>query len=323
MPPWCVSLAVGCKALFPFDTRKRFFYSTAFGLGRALQHLQQAQTADAGGASGAAAVDRDGRGLRVGRLTRQKVHRCATPWPAASWALVKDTRLCLSECLTRTLLPGLPPCRCACLASASWSRPSRSWSSTPRAVPCWRSVPFVHAVLLVCIVGGANCSSFCPRCSVQIEFFNDVGTGLGPTLEFYTLLSHELQRADLGMWRHEERQAPAAAAGPQPMDVEGGEGTAAPAAPAPGELSVPARRGEAVAHDEAEFVHAPWGLFPRPLPPGHRDAAKVADHFRLLGRTVARTLLDSRLLDLPLSHAFYAAGELRSWSGVAVCFPCT
>lgn len=30
-----------------------------------------------------------------------------------------------------------------------------------------------------------------------------VGTGLGPTLEFYTLLAHELQRKSLGMWRSE------------------------------------------------------------------------------------------------------------------------
>lgn len=33
-----------------------------------------------------------------------------------------------------------------------------------------------------------------------------VGTGLGPTLEFYTLLSHDLQRRNLGMWRHEDAQ---------------------------------------------------------------------------------------------------------------------
>lgn len=28
-----------------------------------------------------------------------------------------------------------------------------------------------------------------------------VGTGLGPTLEFYALVSKELQRADLELWR--------------------------------------------------------------------------------------------------------------------------
>ena len=32
----------GHKHLFPFDTRRRFFYCTSFGLGRALGYLQQA-----------------------------------------------------------------------------------------------------------------------------------------------------------------------------------------------------------------------------------------------------------------------------------------
>jgi len=34
----------------------------------------------------------------------------------------------------------------------------------------------------------------------QIEFKGEEGTGLGPTLEFYTLVSAELQRKDLGLW---------------------------------------------------------------------------------------------------------------------------
>ena len=34
-----------------------------------------------------------------------------------------------------------------------------------------------------------------------------MGTGLGPTLEFYALVSRELQRADLEMWRGEARKA--------------------------------------------------------------------------------------------------------------------
>jgi hypothetical protein len=36
---------------------------------------------------------------------------------------------------------------------------------------------------------------------VEIEFYGEVGTGLGPTLEFYSLLALELQAAHLGMWR--------------------------------------------------------------------------------------------------------------------------
>jgi E3 ubiquitin-protein ligase HECTD1 len=37
-------------------------------------------------------------------------------------------------------------------------------------------------------------------CLVQIEFKGEEGTGLGPSLEFYALMSAELQRKDLGLW---------------------------------------------------------------------------------------------------------------------------
>lgn len=39
------------------------------------------------------------------------------------------------------------------------------------------------------------------RSVLELEYFGEAGTGLGPTLEFYTLLSYELQRKGLGMWR--------------------------------------------------------------------------------------------------------------------------
>ena len=42
------------------------------------------------------------------------------------------------------------------------------------------------------------------RTVLELEYFNEAGTGLGPTLEFYTLLSHELQRKGLGMWRFDD-----------------------------------------------------------------------------------------------------------------------
>lgn len=42
------------------------------------------------------------------------------------------------------------------------------------------------------------------RTRVLMFVFFQVGTGLGPTLEFYALVSQELQRADLGLWRGEE-----------------------------------------------------------------------------------------------------------------------
>ena len=45
------------------------------------------------------------------------------------------------------------------------------------------------------------------RTVLELEYFNEAGTGLGPTLEFYTLLSHELQRKGLGMWRFDDAKA--------------------------------------------------------------------------------------------------------------------
>ncbi|XP_055852199.1 E3 ubiquitin-protein ligase TRIP12 isoform X2 [Episyrphus balteatus] len=35
---------------------------------------------------------------------------------------------------------------------------------------------------------------------LEIQYENEVGTGLGPTLEFYALVSAELQRTELGLW---------------------------------------------------------------------------------------------------------------------------
>ena len=44
-------------------------------------------------------------------------------------------------------------------------------------------------------------SSSHSRALLEIQYENEVGTGLGPTLEFYTLVSKELQRSDLELWR--------------------------------------------------------------------------------------------------------------------------
>ncbi len=44
-----------------------------------------------------------------------------------------------------------------------------------------------------------------------------VGTGLGPTLEFYALVSRELQRSDLFMWRGDPCPMPGAPQGTHTM----------------------------------------------------------------------------------------------------------
>lgn len=58
------------------------------------------------------------------------------------------------------------------------------------------------------------------RAVLEIEYFGEVGTGLGPTLEFYTMLSHDLQRKGLAMWRGDDAAASKVATGaPKPPPV--------------------------------------------------------------------------------------------------------
>ncbi|XP_076899021.1 E3 ubiquitin-protein ligase UPL3-like [Bidens hawaiensis] len=195
LPSWCYQLTKACPFLFPFEIRRQYFYSTAFGLSRALHRLQQQQ-----GAEGHGSLNE--REFRVGRLQRQKVR-------------VSRTRILESAAKVMEMY------------------------SSQKAV-------------------------------LEVEYFGEVGTGLGPTLEFYTLLSHDLQKVALRMWRSNVSESGA----------------------------------------DADLVLAPLGLFPRPWPvtvDGSNGSAffKVTEHFRLLGRVMAKALQDGRLLDLPLSPAFY------------------
>ncbi|CAI0471551.1 unnamed protein product [Linum tenue] len=114
------------------------------------------------------------------------------------------------------------------------------------------------------------------RAPVEVEYSEEVGTGLGPTLEFYTLVSHEFQNSGLAMWRGEHFSCMA-----KEMQTQ---------------------------HSE---VVSPLGLFPCPMPPPMLDASngvkfcEIGKRFFLLGQIVAKALQDGRVLDLPFSKAFY------------------
>ncbi|KAL0923505.1 hypothetical protein M5K25_007564 [Dendrobium thyrsiflorum] len=220
LPSWCYQLTKACPFLFPFETRRQYFYSTAFGLSRALHRLQQQQNAENTGAT-------NEREVRVGRLQRQKVR-------------VSRNRILESAAKVMEMY------------------------SSQKAV-------------------------------LEVEYFGEVGTGLGPTLEFYTLLSHDLQKVGLGLWRSNSSFDTSA------MEFDGKEVKEANNYDASDEENTAQNR---------DFIRAPLGLFPRPWPP-NADASegshfsKVLEYFRLLGRVIAKALQDGRLLDLPLSTAFY------------------
>ena len=95
--------------------------------------------------------------------------------------------------------------------------------------------------------------------------FEEVGTGLGPTLEFYATVSRELQRKDLSLWR------------------EGDEDSANPSA----------------------FVFNPAGLFPAPLSPDELETErgkKILLMFKIAGQFIAKSLMDNRIVDLPFNR---------------------
>ncbi|KAJ1984592.1 Ubiquitin fusion degradation protein 4 [Dimargaris verticillata] len=120
--------------------------------------------------------------------------------------------------------------------------------------------------------------------ALEIEYFDEVGTGLGPTLEFYATVSKELCRRDLHLWRDEDA----------PTDTTGTLGSS------------------------AYVALGPMGLFPRPYspatvttPPASVEAPTselsgldILKWFELMGQFVAKALLDSRILDLPLHPLF-------------------
>uniref|UniRef100_A0A672HA60 E3 ubiquitin-protein ligase n=1 Tax=Salarias fasciatus TaxID=181472 RepID=A0A672HA60_SALFA len=111
------------------------------------------------------------------------------------------------------------------------------------------------------------------RAMLEIQYENEVGTGLGPTLEFYALVSQELQRADLGLWRGEE----VTLANPKGNQ----EGT--------------------------KYMFSSRGLFAVPFGRTTKPAhiAKIKMKFRFLGKLMAKAIMDFRLLDLPLGLPFY------------------
>jgi E3 ubiquitin-protein ligase TRIP12 len=119
-----------------------------------------------------------------------------------------------------------------------------------------------------------------PATLTQVEYFGEVGTGLGPTLEFYALVSHELRKAELNLWHHEEV--------PKEATVE-----------APGAETERSRE---------KLVHAPCGLFPRPVAQAADGAGvpkRTLQLFTFMGRFIAKAMLDSRLVDLNFAPPFY------------------
>ena len=105
---------------------------------------------------------------------------------------------------------------------------------------------------------------------LEVEFYDEVGTGIGPTNEFYALLSKDLQRASHGIFRSEQTIA---------------------------------TKAKTKTNDE-ELVNAPHGLFPKPFR-AVPNAPKAIEIFRCVGRVIGKVLQDGRLLDVKFNPNFF------------------
>ena len=110
---------------------------------------------------------------------------------------------------------------------------------------------------------------------LEVEYFEEVGTGLGPTLEFYSTVSKEFSKKRLQMWREND------------------------------------------ASDHDEYAFGKLGLFPAPMSrhqASHESGKKLLHLFRMLGKFVARSMLDSRIIDVSFNPMFFRFGESLSAS---------
>ncbi|XP_076254826.1 E3 ubiquitin-protein ligase ctrip isoform X2 [Rhynchophorus ferrugineus] len=101
---------------------------------------------------------------------------------------------------------------------------------------------------------------------LEVQYENEVGTGLGPTLEFYALVSKELQKHSLDLW-----------------------------------YAPNANQSESeYIHNQSGLFPCPLGRGAKLGP-----ITKIKSKFRFLGKFMAKAVMDSRMLDLPFSLTFY------------------
>ncbi|KAI5814137.1 putative ubiquitin-protein ligase Ufd4 [Pyronema omphalodes] len=105
--------------------------------------------------------------------------------------------------------------------------------------------------------------------TLEIEYFDEVGTGLGPTLEFYANVSKAFAQKHLKLWRGSD------ARGPNP------------------------------------YITEVNGLFPAPMDEKAAESEsgkQILKNFKVIGKFVARSMIDSRIIDIWFNPTFFRTG---------------
>lgn len=108
---------------------------------------------------------------------------------------------------------------------------------------------------------------------LEVEYFEEVGTGLGPTLEFYSTVSREFSKKKLKIWREND------------------------------------------SNGTDEYAFGKRGLFPAPMSAQQatsEDDEKKLEMFKVLGKFVARSMLDSRIIDVSFNPTLFRLSDSSS-----------
>ena len=108
---------------------------------------------------------------------------------------------------------------------------------------------------------------------LEVEYFEEVGTGLGPTLEFYSTVSKEFSKKKTKLWREND------------------------------------------SNDNDEYAFGKLGMFPAPMDSQQAESEngrKILTTFKMLGKFIARSMLDSRIIDVSLNPTFFRLGDQPS-----------
>ena len=108
---------------------------------------------------------------------------------------------------------------------------------------------------------------------LEVEYFEEVGTGLGPTLEFYSTVSKEFSKKKTKLWREND------------------------------------------SNDNDEYAFGKLGMFPAPMDSQQAETEngkKILMMFKMLGKFIARSMLDSRIIDVSLNPTFFRIGDQPS-----------
>ena len=101
---------------------------------------------------------------------------------------------------------------------------------------------------------------------LEVEYFEEVGTGLGPTLEFYSTVSKEFSKKRLKLWRENDSIA-----------------------------------GDEFAFGKNGLFPAPM----RDADAKAEGGKKLLHFFKTMGKFVARAMMDSRIIDISFSPTFF------------------